>query len=62
MRGSMPVSFFPLHLVLGEDRMPIMLLDSHKVLPDIFNKGFERREKRAKGVLVEVLKEQGVGR
>ncbi|KAI4282815.1 MAG: hypothetical protein L6R38_002663 [Xanthoria sp. 2 TBL-2021] len=36
--------------------------NSHKVLPDIFNKGFERREKRAKGVLVEVMKEQGVGR
>ncbi|KAI4103755.1 MAG: hypothetical protein LQ339_004087 [Xanthoria mediterranea] len=36
--------------------------NSHKVLPDIFNKGFERRERRAKGVLVEVMKEQGVGR
>ncbi|KAI4220792.1 MAG: hypothetical protein L6R36_007367 [Xanthoria steineri] len=36
--------------------------NSHKVLPDIFNKGFERREKRAKAVLVEVMKEQGVGR
>lgn len=42
--------------------MLIKRLDSHKVLPDIFNKGFERREKRAKGVLVEVMKEQGVGR
>ena len=37
-------------------------LDSHKVLPDTFNKGFERREKRAKGVLVEMMKEQGMGR
>ncbi|KAL8677322.1 MAG: hypothetical protein Q9186_006234 [Xanthomendoza sp. 1 TL-2023] len=36
--------------------------NSHKVLPDVFNKGFERREKRAKGMLAEVLKEQGVGR
>ncbi|KAL9033172.1 MAG: hypothetical protein Q9180_006091 [Flavoplaca navasiana] len=36
--------------------------NSHKVLPDTFNKGFERREKRAKGVLVEVMKEQGMGR
>ncbi|KAL8812862.1 MAG: hypothetical protein Q9200_000720 [Gallowayella weberi] len=36
--------------------------NSHKVLPDTFNKGFERRERRAKGMLMEVLKEQGVGR
>ncbi|KAL8993270.1 MAG: hypothetical protein Q9169_006469 [Polycauliona sp. 2 TL-2023] len=36
--------------------------NSHKILPDIFSKGFERREKSAKGVLVEVCKEQGVGR
>ena len=42
--------------------MLIHLLDSHKVLPDTFNKGFERREKRAKGVLVEVMKEQGMGK
>ncbi|KAL8788013.1 MAG: hypothetical protein Q9213_001905 [Squamulea squamosa] len=36
--------------------------NSHKVLPDVFNGGFERREKRAKDMLVEVLKEQGLGR
>ncbi|KAL8769491.1 MAG: hypothetical protein Q9209_004552 [Squamulea sp. 1 TL-2023] len=36
--------------------------NSHKVLPDIFNGGFERREKKAKDTLVEVLKEQGLGR
>ncbi|KAL8656254.1 MAG: hypothetical protein Q9226_002720 [Calogaya cf. arnoldii] len=36
--------------------------NSHKLLPDIFNSGFERRENRAKGVLLEVMKEQGVGR
>ncbi|KAL8807955.1 MAG: hypothetical protein Q9182_000421 [Xanthomendoza sp. 2 TL-2023] len=36
--------------------------NSHKVLPEAFNKGFERRERRAKGMLTEVLKEQGVGR
>ncbi|KAL8913883.1 MAG: hypothetical protein Q9171_001376 [Xanthocarpia ochracea] len=35
--------------------------NSHKVLPDLFNGGLERREKKAKGMLVEVLKEQGVG-
>ena len=48
--------------VRGETYADQSLTDSHKVLPDIFNKGFERREKRAKGVLVEVMKEQGVGR
>ncbi|KAL8732461.1 MAG: hypothetical protein Q9166_002674 [cf. Caloplaca sp. 2 TL-2023] len=36
--------------------------NSHKVLPEIFNRGFDRREKRAKGMLMEVMKEQGMGR
>ncbi|KAL8928088.1 MAG: hypothetical protein Q9172_001075 [Xanthocarpia lactea] len=36
--------------------------NSHKVLPDLFNGGLERREKKAKGMLVEVLKEQGMER
>ncbi|KAL9594297.1 MAG: hypothetical protein Q9219_007107 [cf. Caloplaca sp. 3 TL-2023] len=34
--------------------------NSHRVLPDMFNRGFERRERRAKAMLEEVLVEQGV--
>ncbi|KAL8693411.1 MAG: hypothetical protein Q9218_001760 [Villophora microphyllina] len=36
--------------------------NSHKLLPDMFNKGFERREKKAKGMLAQVMAEQGMGR
>ncbi|KAL8671876.1 MAG: hypothetical protein Q9168_003642 [Polycauliona sp. 1 TL-2023] len=36
--------------------------NSHKVLPEIFNKGFERRERSAKSILAEVMKEQGIGK
>ncbi|KAI4124361.1 MAG: hypothetical protein LQ338_004835 [Usnochroma carphineum] len=37
--------------------------NSHRVLPGMFNQGFERREKRAKGVLEEVVRaEMGLGR
>ncbi|KAL9575906.1 MAG: hypothetical protein Q9212_007577, partial [Teloschistes hypoglaucus] len=35
---------------------------SHKILPEMFNKGFERREKKAKATLAKVMAEQGMGR
>lgn len=37
-------------------------LDSHRVLPEMFNKGFERREKQARKMLDEVVAEQGLGK
>ena len=35
------------------------MVDSHRVLPEMFNRGFERRERRARAVLEEVVREQG---
>ncbi|KAL8930987.1 MAG: hypothetical protein Q9208_000088 [Pyrenodesmia sp. 3 TL-2023] len=35
--------------------------NSHRVLPEMFNKGFERRENQARKILEEVVKEQGLG-
>ncbi|KAI4256068.1 MAG: hypothetical protein LQ352_002258 [Teloschistes flavicans] len=37
-------------------------IDSHRILPQMFNKGFERREKKANGMLAQVMAEQGMGR
>ncbi|KAI4206130.1 MAG: hypothetical protein LQ346_001273 [Caloplaca aetnensis] len=36
--------------------------NSHRVLPGMFNKGFERRERQARKMLDEVLKEQGLSK
>ncbi|KAL9005799.1 MAG: hypothetical protein Q9188_001417 [Gyalolechia gomerana] len=36
--------------------------NSHRVLPEMFNRGFERSERRARAVLEEVVAEVGGGR
>ncbi|KAL8761973.1 MAG: hypothetical protein Q9184_001959 [Pyrenodesmia sp. 2 TL-2023] len=36
--------------------------NSHRVLPEMFNKGFDRREKQARKMLEEVVKEQGLSK
>lgn len=60
--------FFP-SFCLKNPRLGVIWLlmdhvDSHRVLPDVFNTGVERRERRARKVLEEVVAEQlqGVGR